>query len=73
MNATLLVKHSKPLFMLINIDINKTNNKSNKSRPQRTYFWICNVYLKQLLSFDFFLESFASYKLAKLKKLYFYS
>jgi len=55
--------------MLLNININKTNNKNNKSRPQRTYFWVYNIYQKQvILSWLFFLESFASHKLTKLRK-----
>jgi hypothetical protein len=36
-----------------------------KSHP---YFWVCNVYLKQLLSFGFYLKNFASHKLTKLLK-----
>jgi len=49
--------------MLGTINIKK---KNNKSRPEKTYFWVCNVYLKQLLSFGFPLESFASHKFTKL-------
>jgi len=36
-----------------------------KGRPHRTYFWISNVYLKQLLSLGFSLKKFVSHKLVK--------
>jgi hypothetical protein len=65
MNTTSLVKHFKHLFYTC-----KHKYKNNKSRLHRTYYCISKVYLKQLLSFGFHLENFASKKLAKLKKFF---
>ena len=52
--------------MLVTINIKKTINKNNKSRSQRTYFYVCNVYVEQLLSLVFSLKRFASHELTKL-------
>ena len=63
MNATSFVKYSKLLFHARKhkyIYIYKI-----KSKPHKTYFWISNVYLKQLFSLDFSLKNFTSHKLVR--------
>jgi hypothetical protein len=56
--------------MLVNINIKLTKRikQNNKSRSQRTYFLINNVYLEHLLSLGFSLKNFAFHKAAMLKK-----